>query len=171
MFHSGMKWSCFIWKGVLWSTLCLARLWRVKHTKVWSGTAYHEAHLRCMTQSLFRLHSPFLQSKNGGADVDYYALKFSSKNAVNPSFTLNFGTLWHNVTRLPASIFWGINGENHRLRGKNGEFWMPSSQSPNGNQTIIPIDLETLKYSRNLPYFKSNGEIPGKKIPSPRPIM
>ena len=42
---------------------------------------------------------------------------------------------------------------------------MPSSQSPNGNQTIIPIDLETLKYSRNLPFFKSNGEIPGKKIP------
>ena len=97
--------------------------------------------------------------------------KFSSKNAVNPSFTLNFGTLWHNVTRLPASIFGGISGENHRLRGKNGEFWMPSSQSPNGNQTIIPIDLETLKYSRNLPFFKSNGEIPGKKIPSPRPIM
>ena len=60
-------------------------------------------------------------AKDGGADVDYYALKFSSKNAVNPSFTLNFGTLWHNVTRLPASIFWGINGENHRLRGKNGE--------------------------------------------------
>ena len=60
--------------------------------------------------------------KPGGADVDYSALKFSSKNAVNPSFTLNFGTLWHNVTRLPASIFWGINGENHRLRGKNGEF-------------------------------------------------
>ena len=42
---------------------------------------------------------------------------------------------------------------------------MPSSQSPNGNQTIIPVDLETLKYSRNLPFFKSNGEIPGKKIP------
>ena len=50
MLHSGMKWSCFIWKGVLWSTLCLARLRRVKHTKVWSaayaawsGTACHEA--------------------------------------------------------------------------------------------------------------------------------
>jgi len=60
--------------------------------------------------------------KPGGADVDCSALKFSSKNAVNPSFTLNIGTLWHNVTRLPALIFWGINGENHRLRGKNGEF-------------------------------------------------
>ena len=42
--------KCFIWKGVLWSTLCLARLRRVKHTKVWSatyaawsGTACHEA--------------------------------------------------------------------------------------------------------------------------------
>jgi len=56
--------------------------------------------------------------KPGGADVDCSALKFSSKNAVNPSFTLNIGTLWHNVTRLPASIFGGINGENHRLRGK-----------------------------------------------------
>ena len=66
--------------------------------------------------------SPWQSISSGGADVDYSALKFSSKNAVNPSFTLNFGTLWHNVTRLPASIFGGISGENHRLRGKNGEF-------------------------------------------------
>ena len=36
---------CQVWKGGLWSTLCLARLWRVKHTKVWSGTLCHEAHL------------------------------------------------------------------------------------------------------------------------------
>ena len=28
--------KCFIWQGVLWSTLCLARLRRVKHTKLWS---------------------------------------------------------------------------------------------------------------------------------------
>ena len=59
--HIGMKWRCFIlWSKteqcfivrLLWSTLCLARLRRVKHTKVWSGTLCHEAHLRCMKRSL-----------------------------------------------------------------------------------------------------------------------
>ena len=43
--------QCFIVR-LLWSTLCLARLWRVKHTKVWSGTLCHEAHLRCTKRSL-----------------------------------------------------------------------------------------------------------------------
>lgn len=74
----------------------------------------------------------------GGADVDYYALKFSSKNAVNPSFALNFGTLWHNVTRLPTLIFWGINGENHRLRGKTGNF---ECQAANLQTGIKPTPL------------------------------
>ena len=47
---------CQVWKGVLWSTLCLARLWRVKHTKVWSAPSVHEAALRAMKRSFFRLH-------------------------------------------------------------------------------------------------------------------
>ena len=43
--------QCFIIR-LLWSTLCLARLGRVKHTKVWSGALCHEAHLRCMKRNL-----------------------------------------------------------------------------------------------------------------------
>ena len=44
--HSGMKWSCFIWKGVLWSTPSVheARLRRMKRF------------CRATKQSLFRLH-------------------------------------------------------------------------------------------------------------------
>ena len=45
-------------KAVLWSTLCLARLRRVKHTKVWSGTACHEAHLRCMKRTFGAWSNP-----------------------------------------------------------------------------------------------------------------
>ena len=46
MLHSGMKWSCFIWKGVLWSTASPyeAILRIMKHA------------CRRMKRSLFRLH-------------------------------------------------------------------------------------------------------------------
>ena len=67
--HIGTKWRCFIlWsdsgtmlhlKRRFYEALCAKR-------KVWSGTLCHEAHLRCMKRSLFRLHvfCPFGQ-KNG----------------------------------------------------------------------------------------------------------
>ena len=42
---------------------------------------------------------------------------------------------------------------------------MPMIHLLTGNQTVIPTDLKTQKYSITLPFFNSNGENMGKKIP------
>ena len=55
--------QCFIWKGGFMKHILCLRALLVKHQNIWSGTACHEAHLRCMKRSLFRLHF-FLPSEN-----------------------------------------------------------------------------------------------------------
>ena len=60
--------QCFIAKWNEAASSEKAFLWSTPDG-VWSGTACHEAHLRCMKRSLFRLHSPFLpQAKMVGDD-------------------------------------------------------------------------------------------------------
>ena len=71
-------------KRLLWSTLCLARLWRVKHTKVWSGTLCHEAHLPPLLKLWrdksvheaksdgFMFFLPWNQGKKNGRDTEIW---------------------------------------------------------------------------------------------------
>ena len=48
---------------------------------------------------------------------------------------------------------------------------MPISQSPNGNQTINPVDLKTVKYSIKQQNFNLNGKYPWNNLIKTRPSI
>ena len=78
-----------VWKGGLWSTLCLARLRRVKHTKVWSNPADYEAPLDSgMMRRIFH-NELFLSTVNITMQGMYYKRK-----TLIFSFSHNIGTKW-----------------------------------------------------------------------------
>ena len=59
----------------------------------------------------------------------------------------------------------GENMGNFSLSGENaGKSLFAVSQSPNGNQTVIPTDLKTSKYGTFLLFFNLIGENMGNKL-------
>ena len=56
-------------KAFLWSTLCLARLWRVKHTKVWSNPADYKARLSAYEAKPFQASCFF--ARNSGKKMGW----------------------------------------------------------------------------------------------------
>ena len=122
--------------------------------------AMHEAALRAMKQSLTASFHHFFDKKNGGERVNFQPLNAKLKNRY---FTLNYPQLWHFIAHHLQSP--EIN--------KTGKKWgMPhsmvekveksivclSANLQTGNQTIIPADLKTVKYSMEQQIFNSYGE-------------
>ena len=105
-------------------------------------------------------HKPTMRQKNGGERVNFQPLNAKLKNSI---FSLNYLQFWHFIAHhiLPPEIDktgkkWGMP---HSMVKKVEESIVClSANLRTGNQTIIPTDLKTVKYSMEQQIFNSYGE-------------
>ena len=98
--------------------------------------------------------------KNGGEGVNFQPLIAKLKNRY---FTLNYPHLWHFIAHHLQSPEINKTGKKwgmpHSMVKKVEESIVClSANLRTGNQTIIPTDLKTVKYSTEQQIFNSYGE-------------